>query len=164
MKKIISLILCAVILLLSVSCVKKNSGPASGTVAGETKADTAAQTEEQTTADQDYDEEVGYDFSPAAGKLYVAYIYVQYVGEDGFAGTGNFRDGIFVKCQNAADFSVYDTVRIVFDGADYKVETKRCESDWGDFISEQTVEKVKSARRSDFEIGEPLYDKPIIYL
>ena len=163
MKKIIPLILCAVILLLSVSCVYKNTGTAAiGT--GETKAGTAAQTEEQTTADQDYDEEVGYDFSPAAGKLYVAYIYVQYVGEDGFAGTGNFRDGVFVKCQNAADFSVYDTVRIVFDGADYKVETKRCESEWGDFISEQTVEKVKSARRSDFEIGEPLYDKPIIYL
>ncbi len=130
MKKIISLILCAAILLLSVSCAVK----------------------------------VDSDFSPVAGTSYIAYVYVQYVCDDGFAGSGDFSDGVFVKCKNAKDFKILDTVRVVFDGADYKVESNSFESEWGGFKTKQTIEKVKSARKSDYGKNEPVYDKPIIYL
>ena len=108
-------------------------------------------------------QQVTSDFSPVAGKKYVAYIYVRYVSEDGFAGSGSFNDGVYVAYSGAKGvFSIYDTVRIVFDGADYKVEDRTLNN--GEVTTKQTITKVVSARRSNSRAGEPVYDKPIIYL
>ncbi|MBO4423558.1 MAG: hypothetical protein J5879_08970, partial [Clostridia bacterium] len=142
MKRIVAIVLLLFVMVLSASCMDLNEVAA---------------------------EQVTSDFSPAAGKKYVAFVYVQYVAEDGFAGSGNFNDGVYVSYKGANRvFKIFDTVRIVFDGADYKIEDKtlhnRGNIDFGDFTTKQTITKVVSARISDYEAGEPVYDKPIIYL
>ena len=108
------------------------------------------------------------DFSPVAGKQYVAYIYVSYTSETGFAGNGSFRDGVFVSYAGAnTKFKKYDTVAVVFDGADYVVEDKTLHgvgTHVGDVTTKQTITDVILARLSGSHPGEPVFDKPIIYL
>ena len=174
MKRITAVILLLSLMLLTVSCMnKKNIAAGSDTETPDTTTELETTTESETTTavetyDSDDTEQITSDFSPVAGKKYVAYIYVQYVSEDGFAGDGNFNDGVYVSYPGANNvFGIFNTVRIVFDGADYKVEDKTLHTgdvDFGDFTTKQTVTKVISARQSDYELGEPLYDKPIIYL
>ena len=111
-------------------------------------------------------EQVSSEFDPVDGKAYMAYIFVQYVSADGFAGSGNFSDGVFVSYKGADEvFNIFDTALVFFDGADYKVETRtfRLDGNLGDYTTRQTIGKVISARKSSYEAGEPVYDKPIIY-
>ena len=162
MKRITTVILLLLVTALMVSCMIRSNAPAN---ANTQTSDTTAPAETEDTSEP---EQIGRDFKPVAGKKYVAYVYVEYVSNDGFAGDGNFNDGVYVLYPGAKDdFRIFDTVRIVFDGADYKVEDKTLngnDPDFGAVITKQTITKVISARRSDYEAGEPVYDKPIIYL
>ena len=161
MKRIIALFIVMSVMILTVSCMNKVE-PAAGESAEIPETTKAEETEEEGEPEQ-----ITSDFSPVAGKKYVAYIYVQYVSEDGFAGTGNFNDGVYISYPGAKNcFGIFNTVKVVFDGADYKVEDKtlsNSDPDFGDFTTKQTITKVVSARQSDYEAGEPVYDKPIIY-
>ena len=108
------------------------------------------------------------DFSPVAGKQYVAYIYVSYTSETGFAGNGSFRDGVFVSYAGAdIKFKKHDTVAVVFDGADYVVEDKTLHGIGPrvvDVTTKQTITDVILARLSGSHPSEPVLEKPIIYL
>lgn len=175
MKRIIAIILLISVMILTVSCMNK-VGHAAGESAEIPETTKAEETEDKTettkaeeTEEEDEPEQITRDFSPVAGKKYVAYIYVEYVSVDGFAGTGNFNDGVYVSYPGAnIYFGIFNTVKIVFDGADYKVEDKTfhhgSDPDFGYVTTKQTITKVISARQSDYEAGEPVYDKPIIYL
>ena len=106
-------------------------------------------------------EPVGSDFAPVAGKYYVAYVYVEYLSEDGFAGGGTFRDSVYVNYPGADQiFKLCSTVRVVFDGADYVAETRSFDFN----TTQQSITKVKEARLSDNNNNEPVFLKPIIYL
>ncbi len=146
MKRMTAVVLLLSVMMLTVSCINQKNNA----------EDTAAP------------EQVTSNFSPVAGKRYAAYIYVEYVSQDGFAGSGNFHDGVYVSYAGAKNvFKIFDTAVIVFDGADYKVEDKTLHTGdmgFGDFTTKQTITKVVSARKSDYEAGEPVFDKPIIYL
>ena len=146
MRKTLAVILLLSVMMLAVSCMNQN----------------------HTAADPIAPEQVTSSFSPVAGKKYIAYIYVLYVSKDGFAGSGNFHDGVYVSYVGANNvFKVFDTAAVIFDGADYKVEDRTLhgsDTDPGDFSTKQTIAKVISARKSDSKAGEPVYEKPIIYL
>ena len=174
MKRIIALFLVMYVMILTVSCMNKVE-PAAGESAEIPETTKAEETEEKTettkaeeTEEEGEPEQITSDFSPVAGKKYVAYIYVEYVSKDGFAGSGNFNDGVYVSYPGAKNcFGIFNTVKIVFDGADYKTEDKtlrNSDPDFGDFTTKQTITKVVSARQSDYEAGEPVFAKPIIYL
>ena len=155
MKRITTVILLLLVTALMVSCMNRNNAPANA------NTQTSDTTEPAETEDTSEPEQIGRDFKPVAGKKYVAFIYVEYVSKKGFAGSGNFNDGVYVSYPGANNaFEIFDTVKVVFYGADYKVE----DSDFGDFETKQTITKVVSAGRSDYEAGEPVFDKPIIYL
>lgn len=169
MKRITAFFL-LLIMLFTVSCMNQNNTAAnvntetSGTTTPETTVPET--TEPAETKDDSAPEQITSDFSPVAGKKYVAFIYVQYVSEDGFAGSGNFNDGVYVSDPGADRyFGIFDTVKVIFDGADYKVEDKTVhDNNLGDFKTKQTITKVISSSPSNYESGEPLFDKPIIYL
>ena len=170
MKRIIAVILLLFITVFTVSCADYNNTAANAnTETKETAAETTETADTAETEESSEPEQVTSDFSPVAGKKYVAYIYVEYVSEDGFAGTGNFNDGVYVSYPGAKNvFEIFNTAKIVFDGADYKVEDKTLhhgsDPDFGYVTTKQTITKVVSARQSDYEAGEPVFDKPIIYL
>ncbi len=137
-----------------------------------TEPDTAAITEPETAEDGE-PERVTADFDPVPGKKYIAFIYVLFVSPNGFAGYGDFSDGLYVSYSGANSiFNVYDTAAIVFDGADYKVEDKTFPSPGmanDGYTTKQTVRNAVTVRRSDPDSGEPeygeaTYAKPIIYL
>ena len=146
MRKTLAVILLLSVMMLAVSCMNQN----------------------HTAADPIAPEQVTSSFSPVAGKKYIAYIYIHYVSEDGFVGGGNFHDGVYVSYAGANKvFKVFDTAAVIFDGADYKVEDQTLhgsDTDFGDFSTKQTIVKVILARKSDSKAGEPVYEKPIIYL
>ena len=106
-------------------------------------------------------EPVGTNFDPEAGKKYVAYLYVVHATADGFVGGGDLSGETYVIYDGADEkFGLFSTVRVVFDGADYIVETRTTE----DYVTKQTISKVTEARLASYENNEPIYDKPIIYL
>ena len=107
----------------------------------------------------------GADFVPRDNELYTAYVYVQYVDGDGFAGSGTFRDGVYVAYPGAdAVFRTTNTVKVEFFGRDYRVEDKTfSKSDNFTFTSNQTVTSAVSAAKSDPAKDEPVYEKPILY-
>ena len=95
----------------------------------------------------------------------IDYIYVQYVDANGFYGSDTY-----VRYPNADKvFKTFDTVRVEFCEADVK-ETESTVTFPAFDGSETTVtyryriDRVRSARRSDYNSGEPVFDKPVIYL
>lgn len=180
MKKILCAVLLAALVLSAFSCAKREDIPHPASSDATTQESDTHESGTQeittqesgtdapvTTASYDNDDDlipVTSDFAPVAGKLYVAYIYVVYVSEDGFAGDGNFNDGVYVACPGAAGtFNIFDTARVVFDGADYTVETRSFDSEYN-VTTRQTIKKAINVRRSDHLQEEPVYAKPIIYL
>ncbi|MBO7406688.1 MAG: hypothetical protein J6V14_03575 [Clostridia bacterium] len=105
------------------------------------------------------------DIQLEPNKLYVTYLYVLSANEEGICSREVFvnypgADKLFTEC---------DTVRVEFYGRNYRAEEKEVTVQWGDgsssvFVCTHVITEVESARRSDGKAGEPVYDKPIIYL
>ena len=122
-------------------------------------------------AEHDAEQVSGSGFTPDPEKWYVAYIYVQALTADGFIGSGSFRKDVFV-CLPGADtrYQICNTVRIVFKGEDYVAEHRVTDyvfpvnNETEQWPTEYTVKRVESARLADYKAGEPVYDKPVIYL
>lgn len=106
------------------------------------------------------------DFEPENNKLYVKYLYVSYSGEDGFADDG---ENLFVYYPGAnKKFHKFSTVRVVFYGRNFRTEDTKIKitNEYGTYkkVYTHVITKVKNARHSRSELGEPQYGKPIIYL
>ncbi len=101
----------------------------------------------------------GVELDP--GTLYVTYLYVRSSDENGTVGDDVFVEGV-------TGFNEFDTARIEFYGR-YCIAEERV-FDYGtrenayQITCKFVIKKVVSARRSNYEAGEPVMDKPIIYL
>ena len=158
MKRILCIVLALITLCLYTSCVREEE-----TGEGETSSvgEWSSGESETTAGEWDLDKnETPADFTAESDTLFVAYVYVEYVDGDGFAGSGTFRDGVYVAYPGADEvFGEMDTVRIEFYGRDHKVERKTSTDPHGYTVeSAQTITKVQSARLSDYAANEPVYD------
>ncbi len=101
------------------------------------------------------------DFKPEAGTLYKAFLYIREFNENGFSAGGTLHD-VKVNYPGASNkFKLFYTVRVVFDGKDIVGEKYEIN---GITYIKWTISEVKSIRLANPDKGEPLYDKPIIYL
>ncbi len=165
-------IICFVIIsLLTLSLAACGTGPSSADPTVIPTADPTAIPTEAPTTDPVSDADpilVTSIFAAEPEKRFYAYVYIQYIDETGFVGSGSFSENVYVVYPNASDyFNIYETVRVEFYGRDYCQEERdfveKTAPFGGTYHSVQTIKEVVSARRSDPTLGEDLYDKPIIY-
>ena len=173
MKRAIFSVFAAVFLLFALSACNPSNQNVVSSPSGDQTADPSAALSADpsgessvNSAGQESPVPVTSDFSAESGKIYSAYVYVTYVGEDCIVGDGNFIDSVYIFCPGANDtFKIFDTAYIEFSGGDYVAEpvsVNTGDTDQPVINCAQKIKKVISASKSD-GVSEPVYAKPIIY-
>ncbi len=111
------------------------------------------------------------DFKIEPDRLYVEYIYLSGpVTEDGFAASVAGKDFFFTYPGADSRFSTFQTLLVTMYGRNIEKTEKRLTYTFDNGKHEETVvceyvvKQVESARLSDWTKGEPIFDKPIVYL